>query len=45
MAGELAEVEKPGKVTRVPEVVDDFIRNYLAKKKLSKTLDTFETEW
>eukprot|EP00697_Spironema_sp_BW2_P009050 gnl/Spiro4/23825_TR11787_c0_g1_i1.p1 gnl/Spiro4/23825_TR11787_c0_g1~~gnl/Spiro4/23825_TR11787_c0_g1_i1.p1 ORF type:complete len:615 (+),score=140.34 gnl/Spiro4/23825_TR11787_c0_g1_i1:80-1924(+) len=32
-------------ITRSPEVIDDFIRNYLIKIKLFKTLDTFQTEW
>jgi len=27
------------------ETVDDFIRNFLVKMKLTKTLDTFQTEW
>eukprot|EP01006_Ploeotia_vitrea_P056064 TRINITY_DN68062_c5_g4_i1.p1 TRINITY_DN68062_c5_g4~~TRINITY_DN68062_c5_g4_i1.p1 ORF type:complete len:602 (-),score=53.96 TRINITY_DN68062_c5_g4_i1:1525-3279(-) len=32
-------------VTRQPEVVDDFIRNFLVKSGLTRTLDTFEAEW
>ena len=28
-----------------PEVVDDFIRNYLSSKSLLKTLDAFQNEW
>ncbi len=28
-----------------PEVVDDFIRNFLLKMKMTKTLDCFQTEW
>jgi sperm-associated antigen 16 protein len=28
-----------------PEVVDDFIRNFLASKGLVKTLDSFQNEW
>ena len=35
----------PGEVTRMPEVVDDFIRNFLVKVGLTKTLGCFETEW
>ncbi|EKX49993.1 hypothetical protein GUITHDRAFT_67345 [Guillardia theta CCMP2712] len=27
------------------ELVDDFIRNYLLKMKMTKTLDCFQTEW
>lgn len=34
-----------GQVTQKPEVVDDFIRNFLVKMGLSKTLEMFETEW
>ena len=34
-----------GEVTQKPEVVDDFIRNFLVKMGLSKTLEMFETEW
>ena len=30
---------------RFPEVADDFVRNYLVHKGLTKTLDMFETEW
>mmetsp|Transcript_135192 Transcript_135192/g.234429 ORF Transcript_135192/g.234429 Transcript_135192/m.234429 type:complete len:580 (-) Transcript_135192:735-2474(-) len=32
-------------VTKQPEVVDDFVRNYLVKAGLEKTLDIFEAEW
>lgn len=39
------EVVAPGEVKRQPEVVDDFIRNFLVKKGLTKTLAEFETEW
>lgn len=28
-----------------PTVVDDFIRNFLIKLKMNRTLDTFQTEW
>ena len=34
-----------GEVTQRPEVVDDFIRNFLVKMGLTKTLEMFETEW
>lgn len=34
-----------GQVTQRPEVVDDFIRNFLVKMGLTKTLEMFETEW
>lgn len=36
---------QPGEVTRRPEVVDDFIRNFLLKMKMSRSLEAFETEW
>ncbi|XP_033102274.1 sperm-associated antigen 16 protein-like [Anneissia japonica] len=32
-------------VTRRPEVVDDFIRNFLVKMGMNRTLDCFQTEW
>ena len=33
-------------ITQVrPSVVDDFIRNFLIKAKLTRSLDTFNTEW
>ena len=32
-------------VERHPEVVDDFIRNFLVKMGLTQTLEHFETEW
>ncbi|GAQ78248.1 WD-40 repeat domain-containing protein [Klebsormidium nitens] len=35
----------PAGVTRRPEVIDDFIRNFLVKGGLNKTLETFEMEW
>jgi len=28
-----------------PEVLDDFIRNFLIKMKLEKTLESFQAEW
>ena len=28
-----------------PELIDDFIRNFLLKMKMTKTLDSFQTEW
>lgn len=28
-----------------PEVVDDFVRNFLVRTGLSRTLEAFETEW
>ena len=36
---------KVGEVSRRPELVDDFIRNFLVRMGLSKTLELFETEW
>jgi hypothetical protein len=32
-------------IEKLPEVVDDFIRNFLIKMGMHKTLDTFEAEW
>ncbi|KAJ3247348.1 Sperm-associated antigen 16 protein [Chytriomyces hyalinus] len=32
-------------LTKRPEVVDDFIRNYLSTKRLFKSLDAFQNEW
>jgi sperm-associated antigen 16 protein len=32
-------------ISRHPEVVDDYIRNFLIKMGMNKTLDMFETEW
>eukprot|EP00696_Hemimastix_kukwesjijk_P012921 gnl/Hemi2/26244_TR8812_c0_g1_i1.p1 gnl/Hemi2/26244_TR8812_c0_g1~~gnl/Hemi2/26244_TR8812_c0_g1_i1.p1 ORF type:complete len:640 (+),score=173.19 gnl/Hemi2/26244_TR8812_c0_g1_i1:69-1988(+) len=32
-------------ISRRPEVIDDFIRNYLNKLGLTKTLELFQTEW
>ncbi|XP_036444258.1 sperm-associated antigen 16 protein [Colossoma macropomum] len=32
-------------VTHIPEVVDDFLRNFLVKMGMSRTLDCFQTEW
>ena len=44
-AKEAAEQKEPGAVTRRPEVIDDFFRNFLVKMSLTHTLETFETEW
>ncbi|KAJ3386420.1 Sperm-associated antigen 16 protein [Entophlyctis sp. JEL0112] len=33
------------KLTKRPEVVDDYIRNYFASKGLMKSLDAFQNEW
>lgn len=30
---------------RIPEVVDDYIRNFLLRNGMQKTLDVFEVEW
>ena len=32
-------------LTRLPVVVDDFIRNFLVKHQLRRTIETFELEW
>eukprot|EP00762_Andalucia_godoyi_P000031 ANDGO_02375.mRNA.1 Flagellar WD repeat-containing protein Pf20 len=34
-----------GQVSKRPEVVDDFIRNFLIKSGMMKTLDAFQSEW
>lgn len=34
-----------GNVTRHPEVIDDFIRNFFVRHGLVKTGEMFETEW
>ena len=40
------EEEEPGAETVVkPSAIEDFIRNFLIKKKMHKTLDMFNTEW
>jgi len=38
-------VEPDPSIERHPEVVDDYIRNFLIKMGMHKTLDLFETEW
>ncbi|MEW5317599.1 MAG: hypothetical protein WDW38_008884 [Sanguina aurantia] len=35
----------PGAVTRRPEVIDDFLRNFFVKMGLARTCEAFETEW
>lgn len=32
-------------ITKIPEVVDDFLRNFLRRAGLSRTLRSFEAEW
>lgn len=32
-------------ITKIPEVVDDFLRNFLRRAGLSRTLKSFEAEW
>ncbi len=36
---------KPGQVTRKPEVMDDFLRNFFVKMGLARTCEAFEAEW
>jgi hypothetical protein len=36
---------QPGQVTKKPEVIDDFLRNFFAKMALSRTAEAFEAEW
>lgn len=38
------ELDRP-KVHTIPEVVDDFVRNFLVRTGMKKTLDTFQCEW
>ena len=40
-----AEEVLPGQVTRKPEVMDDFLRNFFVKMGLARTCEAFETEW
>ncbi|XP_064643835.1 sperm-associated antigen 16 protein-like [Lineus longissimus] len=44
-----AQVRKEGSprpnVVHRPEVVDDFVRNFLVKMGMGRTLDSFQTEW
>nr|XP_046231800.1 sperm-associated antigen 16 protein [Scatophagus argus] len=49
-ASSIASTSKPGPskpriITRIPEAVDDFLRNFLRRAGLSRTLNCFETEW
>ncbi|KAJ3334554.1 Sperm-associated antigen 16 protein, partial [Gonapodya sp. JEL0774] len=37
--------DTPYTLTRVPEVVDDYVRNFLARRGMKKTLNMFQTEW
>lgn len=37
--------ENACQVTRHPEVIDDFFRNFCVKMGLEQTLNSFETEW
>ncbi|KAL3836745.1 hypothetical protein ACJMK2_022162 [Sinanodonta woodiana] len=37
-------MSKPS-VTQHPEVIDDFVRNFLVRIGLTRTLDCFQTEW
>jgi len=32
-------------VTQRPELVDDFVRNFLVRVNMHRTLDCFQTEW
>lgn len=42
--GQTAESEL-AKVSQRPQVIDDFIRNFLMKYNMKRSLDTFQTEW
>ncbi|XP_061182742.1 sperm-associated antigen 16 protein-like isoform X1 [Saccostrea echinata] len=37
--------EAKASVTQRPEVVDDFVRNFLVRMNMDKTLECFQTEW
>lgn len=40
-----AQPAAPGAVTKKPEVMDDFLRNFFVKMGLSRTCEAFEAEW
>ncbi|KAJ8035607.1 Sperm-associated antigen 16 protein [Holothuria leucospilota] len=44
-AAHLKETRPLPPVTQRPEVVDDFVRNFLVKMGMMRTLDCFQTEW
>jgi len=37
--------EPKSSVTQRPELVDDFVRNFLVRLNMHRTLDCFQTEW
>ncbi|KAH3703206.1 sperm-associated antigen 16 protein-like [Dreissena polymorpha] len=39
------EATHKAQVTKHPEVVDDFVRNFLVRMGMERTLDCFQTEW
>ncbi|XP_077593766.1 uncharacterized protein spag16 [Stigmatopora nigra] len=39
------ENSKEEQISNIPETVDDFVRNFLQRIGLSRTLDSFEREW
>ncbi|XP_060604185.1 LOW QUALITY PROTEIN: sperm-associated antigen 16 protein-like [Ruditapes philippinarum] len=39
------ETTHKAQVTKHPEVVDDFVRNFLVRMGMERTLDCFQTEW
>lgn len=41
----LKTAEPDPSIARHPEVVDDYIRNFLIKMGMNRTLDMFEIEW
>ncbi|PIK38766.1 putative sperm-associated antigen 16 protein [Apostichopus japonicus] len=45
MRQHLSETKSLPAVTQRPEVVDDFVRNFLVKMGMMRTLDSFQTEW
>ncbi|KAM6908105.1 sperm-associated antigen 16 protein-like [Lycodopsis pacificus] len=40
-----AEATSPRSITRQPQAVDDFLRNFLFQMGMMETLDCFQTEW
>ena len=44
-AAKLRESAPQASVSYRAEVVDDFVRNFLVKMGMMKTLDCFQTEW
>ncbi|XP_041372163.1 sperm-associated antigen 16 protein-like isoform X2 [Gigantopelta aegis] len=39
------ESEARASVTQTPEIIDDFVRNFLVRMGMTRSLDCFQTEW